>query len=77
MGSEKRARQKQNRQARLQAERRAARLAKWRRRIVSGLVIAAIVVAVFVIGNLVTGGDRPAEPAPVQTSVTDESKPDD
>jgi len=76
MGSEKRARQKQNRQARLEAERRAARLAKWRRRIVTGLAIAAIVVAVFVVGNLLTGGDQPADPAPVQPTVTDETTPD-
>jgi cell division septal protein FtsQ len=76
MGSEKRARQKQNRQARLEAERRADRRAKWRRRIVNGLVIAAILVVVFVIGNLVTGGDQPADPAPVQPSVTDVTTPD-
>lgn len=59
MGSEKRARQKQNRQARLEAERRAARQTKWRRRIVRVLVIAVVVVVVFVIGNLLTGPDEP------------------
>ena len=59
MGSEKRARQKKNRQARLEAERRAARQTKWRRRIVRVLVIAVVVVVVFVIGNLLTGPDEP------------------
>lgn len=59
MGSEKRARQKQNRQARLEAERRAARQTKWRRRIVRVVVIAAVVVVVFLIGNRLTGGDEP------------------
>ena len=75
MGSEKRARQKQNRQARLEAERRAAYRAKWRRRIVTGLAIAAVVVVVFFVGNLITGSDQPADPTtvqtPVQTTVTD------
>ena len=64
MGSEKRARQKQNRQARLEAERRAAKRAKWRRRTIMILVIAAVVVVVFVIGNL-TASNEPTDPAPV------------
>lgn len=58
MGSEKRARQKQNRQVRREAERRAVARFKWRRRIVAGLVIAAVVVVVFVIGNLLTNNDE-------------------
>ena len=76
MGSEKRARQKENRRARLEAERRVALRAKWRRRIVTGLVIVAIVVVVFVIGNLITGGDQPADPAPEPPPVTDVTTPD-
>ena len=75
MGSEKRARQKQNRQARLEAERREASRAKWRRRIVTGLVIAAVVVVIFLIGNLATSndgaGDQVTEPPqPVVTDTT-------
>ncbi len=75
MGSEKRARQKQNRQARLQAERREASRAKWRRRIVTGLVIAVVVVVIFLIGNLATSnngaGDQVTEPPqPVVTDTT-------
>ena len=75
MGSEKRVRQKQNRQARLQAERREASRAKWRRRIVTGLVIAVVVVVIFLIGNLATSnngaGDQVTEPPqPVVTDTT-------
>ena len=73
MGSEKRARQKQNRQARLEAERRAVGRAKWRRRLITWLVIAAVVVVIFVVGNLITSndgaGDQVPEPAP--PAVTD------
>ncbi len=71
MGTAKRARQKEQRRARLEAERQAAKRAKWRRRIVTGLVIAGSVVIISVVGNLLTGDATP-EPAPV---VTDTSLP--
>ena len=71
MGSEKRARQKENRQARLQAERRAALRAKWRQRVLTGLVIAVLAVAIFLIGNLLTDDDSADSPAPQQVVVTD------
>ena len=71
MGSEKRARQKQNRQARLEVERRAAVRAKWRRRVLTGLVILVVLVVVFLIGNLITGdGDDQVPEAPAVTDVT-------
>lgn len=73
MGSEKRARQKENRRARLEAERRAVTRDKWRRRAVRVLVIAAAVVIVFVIGNLLTGGGEQDVPVtvPQPPAVTD------
>ena len=80
MGSEKRARQKENRQARLVAERRAALRAKWRRRIVTGLVIAALAAVIFLIGNLATRNDPVSDQAPEPPAVTDvttaEASPD-
>ena len=72
MGSEKRARQKQNRQARLEEERRAAQRAKWRRRITTGLVLAVLMVVIFLVGNLLTGDSGAAVPTtvPVVTDTT-------
>ena len=71
MGSEKRARQKENRQARREAELRAARQAKWRRRVVNGLVITLLAVVIFVAGNLLTGNDRVSDQIPEPPAVTD------
>lgn len=71
MGSEKRARQKQNRQARLEEERRAAQRAKWRRRITTGLVLVAILVVVFVVGNLLTGDSGAGVASTTVPAITD------
>ncbi len=70
MGSEKRARQKENRRARQEAEQREARRVKWRRRVVMWSAIAVLVIAVFVIGNLITAGDDPAPQPPVVVTDT-------
>ena len=67
MGSEKRARQKENRRARLEAERRTAHRAKWRRRAAMWSVIAVLAVGVFLAGNLIT---RVSEPPPPVVSDT-------
>lgn len=69
MGSEKRARQKEGRRARLEAERRIAQRVKWRRRVVLWSLVAAAAAAVFLVGNLITGRD-PAPPPPVVTDTT-------
>ena len=74
MGSEKRARQKENRRARLESERRSAHRAKWRRRAVMWSVIAVLAVGLFLVGNLITGGGQ--EPAP-PPAVTDTTQPGD
>ena len=71
MGSEKRTRQKENRQTRLAAERRIALRVKWRRRVVTGLVIVALAAVIFVIGNLTTSNDRVSDQVPEPPAVTD------
>lgn len=69
MGSEKRARQKEGRKARLEAERRIAQRVKWRRRVVLWSLVVVAAAGVFLVGNLITGGD-PAPPPPVVTDTT-------
>ena len=69
MGSEKRARQKENRRARLEAERRTAHRAKWRRRAVMWSAIAVLAVGVFLVGNLITGGGPEPPPAVTDTTI--------
>lgn len=69
MGSEKRARQKEGRKARLEAERRIAQRVKWRRRVVLWSLIVVAAAGVFLVGNLITGGD-PAPPPPAVTDTT-------
>lgn len=71
MGSEKRARQKEGRKARLEAERRIAQRVKWRRRVVLWSLIVVAAAGVFLVGNLITGGD----PAPLPPAVTDTTLP--
>ena len=71
MGSEKRARQKESRRARLEAERRIAQRVKWRRRVVLWSLIVVLAAAVFLVGNLITGND--SEPLP--PAVTDTTLP--
>ncbi|MCY3653400.1 MAG: hypothetical protein OXG89_10300 [bacterium] len=71
MGSEKRARQKKNRQVRLEEEKRVATRDKWRRRIYSWVIIAVLVVGVFVVGNLLTGGGNGEDTVPVVTTLPD------
>ena len=82
MGSEKRARQKENRRVRLEAERRTAHRAKWRRRAVMWSVIAALAVGVFLAGNWITRGSEAPPPAVTDTtlpgtpvSITDTTAP--
>lgn len=70
MGSEKRARQKESRRARLEAERRIAQRVKWRRRVVLWSVIVVLAAGVFLVGNLITGrGPEPLPPVVTDTTL--------
>ena len=68
MGSEKRIRQRENRQAKKEAERRQAKRTTWVRRVVIGGVILIVLVVVFWLGNRTA--DRDPAPAPPATVIT-------
>lgn len=61
MGSEKRTRQRENRQAKQEAQRRREKSAKLRRRLIIGAAALIVLVAIFWLGNRASGA--PTAPA--------------
>lgn len=59
MGSEKRTRQRENRQAKQEAQRRRDNAAKWRRRLIIGAAALIVLVGIFWLGGRAT--DQPSE----------------
>ena len=82
MGSEKRTRQRENRQAKQEAQRRRDQAAKWRRRLIIGAAALIVLVGIFWLGN--RASDQPSETtfpppadAPAVTSADESSAPAD
>ena len=77
MAQDKRQRQRENRQKRLEAERKAARIKALRRRIIQVVVLFVVVVAVLGINSLLSGSDdtttsttvAAADPTPTTTTI--------
>lgn len=80
MGSEKRTRQRENRQAKQEAQRRRERSAKLRRRLIIGAAALIVLAAIFWLGNRASGNpSAPAGwsgPAPPTAVGADSSPPD-